>query len=322
MLSCSEKTASGVFGDFLAARIEACTLQRREVHLEIAIVYDGNASGIPQDGNGNVSELVAANGGGVAAHYEYDAFGNTVLSSGSLASENCYRFSTKDRDDETGLYYYGYRYYDAGVGRWTQRDPIGERGGVNLYVNSENTLVNHYDSLGLWDVFAHNELQRYAFADLLTPTALEWMQKSGSDFDNATQNPALSYLHGMRAEGEDAAYAAGLTLFFINSKIEEARYEADRGNCWGGLMIFAQAMHPMMDQRSPSHRNSFYEPEEWKGTFSWGALLHVPVIGPESYLALALHPEIKELLRTEMREKYQLAFKNCCKCRSMFEKTK
>lgn len=44
------------------------------------------------------------------------------------------RFSTKQWDDETGLGYWGYRYYDLDIGRWISRDPLGELGGIALLV--------------------------------------------------------------------------------------------------------------------------------------------------------------------------------------------
>jgi RHS repeat-associated protein len=84
------------------------------------------------DGNGNVTDYVSQAGITVAS-YKYDAFGNVHTSSGSLANTfNC-RFSTKVRDVETGLYYYGYRYYNTTTGKWINRDPIEETGGVSLY---------------------------------------------------------------------------------------------------------------------------------------------------------------------------------------------
>jgi hypothetical protein len=46
--------------------------------------------------------------------------------SGELAEENPYRFSTKYLDEEVGLYYYGYRMYSPGLGRWPSRDPLGD----------------------------------------------------------------------------------------------------------------------------------------------------------------------------------------------------
>jgi len=85
------------------------------------------------DGNGNVSELVTSTGT-PAVHYEYGTFGQTTFQTvgSSAASANPYRFSTKPLDVESGLYYYGYRYYNPIDGRWVNRDPIEERGGVNF----------------------------------------------------------------------------------------------------------------------------------------------------------------------------------------------
>ena len=56
-----------------------------------------------------------------------------ALEAGAEAAENPWRFSTKPVEAGTGWLYYGYRWYDAGMGRWVNRDPIEEKGGVNLY---------------------------------------------------------------------------------------------------------------------------------------------------------------------------------------------
>jgi RHS repeat-associated protein len=101
------------------------------------------------DGNGNVSEFINSSGTQVP-HYEDDAFGNQLsLSSGSLKDLFAHRFSTKYHDEETGFYYYGYRYYDPVTGRWPSRDPIEERGGINLYGMVGNDAVGRWDYLGL-----------------------------------------------------------------------------------------------------------------------------------------------------------------------------
>ena len=60
-----------------------------------------------------------------------------------------FSFSTKYEDVETGLLYYGYRYYDPVTGRWPSRDPIGEEGGANLYGMVGNNAVGRWDYLGL-----------------------------------------------------------------------------------------------------------------------------------------------------------------------------
>ena len=100
------------------------------------------------DGNGNVTDLVDTNGA-VVAHYEYDPFGRTVAATGPLALENKWRFSTKLFEDLWDLYYYGYRYYSPGLGRWLSRDPIGEGGGIPLYVYVLNDPVQLVDLVGL-----------------------------------------------------------------------------------------------------------------------------------------------------------------------------
>ena len=101
------------------------------------------------DANGNVGQLVNATDGTIEAHYEYDPFGRLVKSTGSKAASNQYRFSTKPMDQQTGLYYYGYRYLDVDLGRWVNRDPIGEPGGWNLYGFIGNDGTNLTDFLGL-----------------------------------------------------------------------------------------------------------------------------------------------------------------------------
>ena len=66
---------------------------------------------------------------------------------GELAEINPFRFSSEYYDDETGLVYYNYRYYNPTLGRWIKRDPIEERGSQNLYSIAHNNLVNAIDIL-------------------------------------------------------------------------------------------------------------------------------------------------------------------------------
>jgi RHS repeat-associated protein len=101
------------------------------------------------DGNGNVSALVNAADGTLAARYDYNAFGERVITDGLAALINPFRFSTKYEDPETGLLYYGFRYYNPSTGRWLSRDPIEETGGLNLYGMVANNPINYWDYLGL-----------------------------------------------------------------------------------------------------------------------------------------------------------------------------
>jgi RHS repeat-associated protein len=110
------------------------------------------------DGNGNVSEYLDSTGA-IAAHYEYDPFGKTTVATGPKANAFAHRFSTKPLDLTTGLYYYGYRFYDPNSGRWPSRDPIGDLNrrwipellpeGPSLYNFVGGDPINWFDPWGL-----------------------------------------------------------------------------------------------------------------------------------------------------------------------------
>jgi RHS repeat-associated protein len=103
--------------------------------------------------------------GQITANLDYDAFGREVRATGpktpssgqppGLAGNDPwvdvlpFHFSTKFTDRESGLNYYGYRFYDPVDGRWFNRDPINEAGGLNLQVACLNNLLNNLDILGL-----------------------------------------------------------------------------------------------------------------------------------------------------------------------------
>jgi RHS repeat-associated protein len=103
---------------------------------------------VAYDGNGNLLALVDAATAQTLARYEYGPFGEAIRASGSLAELNPIRFTTKYRDEETELVYYGYRYYGPGTGRWLSRDPIVEHGGLDLYCFLGNDPANLFDSDG------------------------------------------------------------------------------------------------------------------------------------------------------------------------------
>jgi len=99
-----------------------------------------------------------------------------------LAEVNPYRFSTKYFDDETELYYYGYRYYSPELGRWLIRDPIEERGGINLYGFIGNDAINKWDYLGMKDDVPRCNSQRKSCAENISLLArglkLTWQRYS------------------------------------------------------------------------------------------------------------------------------------------------
>ncbi|HNM20215.1 MAG TPA: RHS repeat-associated core domain-containing protein, partial [Nitrospira sp.] len=101
-----------------------------------------------QDGLGTVTELTDINGS-VAKAYAYDAYGNLLESPGTV--EQPYTYTGREYDSESGLYFYRARYYDAGMGRFLQKDPVGLRGGINIYRYASNNPAKWRDPVGLWD---------------------------------------------------------------------------------------------------------------------------------------------------------------------------
>jgi RHS repeat-associated protein len=68
-----------------------------------------------------------------------------------LASRALHHRNSKPKT--TGVTFYTYRYYDPNTGRWLSRDPIQEKGGLNLYGFVGNNAVNRWDVLGLrWEM--------------------------------------------------------------------------------------------------------------------------------------------------------------------------
>src|SRR5262249_15887685 len=79
-------------------------------------------------------------------------FGGTAFMAGDSNRDVAfkdYRFCGRRRDDATGLYYFGQRYYATWMCRWMSPDPSGPRDDHNLYRYVRNDPVNLIDPNGL-----------------------------------------------------------------------------------------------------------------------------------------------------------------------------
>lgn len=118
------------------------------------------------DANKNMLELVyKATPNGIGAHYEYDPFGNTTVSTrntpqttSNIRTLNPVRFSSEYYDSELDLIDYNDCPYNPLNGRWLSRAPIEENGGYNLYSMANNNLLNNYDLRGNGRVDEWNDL--------------------------------------------------------------------------------------------------------------------------------------------------------------------
>ncbi|CCF85157.1 RHS repeat-associated core domain-containing protein [Nitrolancea hollandica] len=111
------------------------------------------------DGLGSVVALTDSSGA-VVNTYSYDPYGNTKSSTGSVA--NPWRFGGSYgayHDADTGLYKIGHRYYDPGLARWAQQDPI--------VAGSTILFGNNLPSKATTGCAGNPmSLNRYAYADL------------------------------------------------------------------------------------------------------------------------------------------------------------
>jgi RHS repeat-associated protein len=100
------------------------------------------------DGLGSVTSL--SNGAGVVAqNYTYDSYGNIIATTGSLV--NSFRYTGREFDTETGLYFYRARYFDPTAGRFLSEDPLRFAGGSSsFYPYAYNSPADFVDPLGLW----------------------------------------------------------------------------------------------------------------------------------------------------------------------------
>jgi RHS repeat-associated protein len=88
------------------------------------------------------------------SYEEYYPYGATSLQTGTSQAEvsmKRYRYTGKERDNETGFTYHGARYYAPWLGRWTSADPAGLRAGPSAYVYVKNNPVRSVDLDGMED---------------------------------------------------------------------------------------------------------------------------------------------------------------------------
>ena len=112
----------------------------------LAMLRSSTTSYYQADGLGSVTSLTNA-AGTAAQNYTYDSFGNIIATSGSIV--NNFRFTGREWDAESSLYYYRARYYDSQTGRFNSEDPTQFTAGPNFYSYVANDPIYRIDPFGL-----------------------------------------------------------------------------------------------------------------------------------------------------------------------------
>ena len=146
--------------------------------------------------------------GQISGNLEYDAFGREVRAWGTTTGATPppglpvnrpfidqlpFHFSSKFTDQESGFNYYGYRFYNADWGRWLNRDPIGEEGGLNIYTLVRNRAANLIDILGLNEAGTTNPGQD---GDTCRITILVGHSSTARGLINGVKLPSTENLEG------------------------------------------------------------------------------------------------------------------------------
>ena len=180
---------------------------------------------------GDVVKLVTESGA-VAASYEYDAWGNILSQSGSMAEKNPLRYRGYYYDSETGFYYLQSRYYDPATRRFINADSYASTGqgfvGTNMFAYCNGSPVLSSDSGGQYsltvsytvsDGRSHNDIN-YSRAK-----AVAYARKYWSD-----PNPAYPYY----SKRGDCTNFASQIMYEAGVQQSDEWYIKER---WGGTFF-------------------------------------------------------------------------------------
>ncbi len=115
-----------------------------EIGASVAIELLGNTFAPVHDLQGNIAALCPLVS--QPTFYRYSAFGEERIIGEPLCP---WRYSSKRSDVDTGLVYFGRRFYLPELGRWLTPDPSGFKDGMNLYAYVHNDPLTSYDEYGL-----------------------------------------------------------------------------------------------------------------------------------------------------------------------------
>ncbi|MFT4552196.1 MAG: RHS repeat-associated protein [Chlamydiales bacterium] len=158
-----------------------------EVGAAVAFELDGKTYIPTHDHRGDITSLVDPVQGQTVETYRYSAFGEEQIfdSNGERVASsqlgNSWRFSSKRYDEETGLLYFGGRYYDPSLSRWMTPDPMGFGDGPNLYAYVHNKPLTAID---LYGHFAMSQMLKNA-ADIGFSYVVSFLEFSATTAKNA-----------------------------------------------------------------------------------------------------------------------------------------
>lgn len=194
------------------------------------------------------------------------------------------QLESNERGSETGLDFFGARYFSGAQGRFSIPDPSRQSVDPanpqtwNRYVYGLNNPLKYVDPNGLWPTAVHDLILNSIFGGVLTPRQVKLLRTVSWEQDNplgAGQNPANSNWHSQCTPAQHGQCKADIANY-INANLNRAK---TLGNDFGlvdeALTYFGRAAHTLADAGSPFHVAADGTPTTWNGTFGAGGLSHV-----------------------------------------------
>jgi RHS repeat-associated protein len=240
------------------------------------------------DSNGTVSVTTDALGstrlttngsGALVENHDYLPFGQDLWAGTAgrdstfppvpaVATELKPGFTSKERDAETGLDYFGARYMSSAQGRFTSPDPsrlsafIDNPQTWNMYSYAYNNPLRFVDKNGMWPTGIHNDIIDAAFPNL-SPAQRQILKDVSAHQDgipSGGQSGPLSYEHAMRGPGQSVGEAEADFNDFVSMNEDQAMktqvsfwLSGKTGFSEKALAEFAAALHAIEDSTSPAH---------------------------------------------------------------------
>jgi RHS repeat-associated protein len=154
--------------------------------------------------------------GQIISYEEYCPYGSTAYQAGRTAAEvslKRYRYTGKERDEETGFSYHGARYYATWLGRWISCDPIGVKDEVDLYAYVGSNPTGLIDPTGTDDFPAwYVEVTRKTWDDAEIQNRLQNLDTAAEGFRKFVDLSKPRIGASPTGKPEDALIAEGIHL--------------------------------------------------------------------------------------------------------------